>query len=239
MEFIKDEFDSTQLQINAYKLALHSAVTYNMVADALEKAKNKAFLTCFSPLIEQNVRVLEKLDFHLISIRNTYVYKKNLIPEVYLLERFQIRVFNADKITNSDIAKLAEPIFLVSRYHNDSEIPRKLGRSLYSQWVKNSLFHGYAQKCFIAWEGVVPVGICTVKIKDSDGYIDLLGVLPRYHGKHIGKTLLTHGLVFLYTQDVKNIYVVTESENIQSNIFYQNNAFILNSVDLAYHRHLS
>lgn len=238
MKIIKDEFDTSILGQHVYKITLDDKTTGSDIERAVHKI-DKGIIFCFTPLIPSNVTVLEGLGFHLVSIRSTYKFAGTLLLEDLLPEGYSIRPFDPSSvIADHDIHSLAQNIYIVSRYHKDRSISKNKSMEIYIQWVKNSLYKGYADRCFIARHSDTPMGICTVKIKEKNGYIDLLGVLPGHQSKKIGTALLSQGVAYLQSRKVSAIYVVTEGENIRANIFYQKNHFVIHGVDLVYHKHV-
>jgi len=200
---------------------------------------NSGIIFCFAPVSAQQISLLETLRFRFISIRNTYKYTQNEGQIEVLPDEYSISPYDPTyPMSDHDIKKLAYTIGKETRYFKDPFIPESKSTALYIQWVKNSLYHGLAAKCFIAWHGETPIGICTVKIKDSHGEIDLLGVLSQFQKKNIGKQLLFSAIHYLELQGTKKITVVTAGENIKSNIFFQKNGFVIESVELVYHKHI-
>lgn len=238
MKTIKDEFDTSILGHDVYKITLDDKTTGAEIEEGVQ-AIHKGIVFCFTPLVSQNVTTLEKLQFHFMSIRSTYKFvgpvpRVDPLPAGYSIAPF----VSSDIISDSDIYDLAHPIYVFSRYYKDTRIPKNKSMELYIQWVNNCLYKGYAQQCFLTWHQGKPIGICTVKIKDGKGFIDLLGVLSDYQDKTIGKQLVVRSLDYLKSRKIDNISVVTEAENIKANIFYQKNNFVIQGIALVYHKHV-
>lgn len=238
MKIIKEEFDSSILGEDVYTMTLEDKTTVLAIEEAVKKV-HKGIIFCFSPVILGIVNVLEKQGFNFVSIRNTYklagaIVVSESLPEGYSVTQFAL----SDTIRESDVFNLAHNIYTFSRYFKDVLIPKDKSRAIYIQWVNNSLYKKYAQRCYLAWHRNKPIGICTVKIRGNEGYIDLLGVLPGHQDKKIGKQLLAKSLDYLQSCKLGNIFVVTEGENIRANIFYQKNHFLLHRIELVYHKHI-
>ena len=176
-----------------------------------------------------------------MSIRNTY----KLAGSGYtarstqkLDDRFKVLQYSKDKpkISKPDILRFARIIGATSRYFHDSAIPKIYAERLYVRWIENSL-KGYADECFMVMRGGRLAGLITLKIKEAAGYIDLIGVGENYQGIGLGGVLASRSIEYFKSKNIKNIFVVTEGENLQANIFYQKNGFITQNVELVYHKH--
>lgn len=226
MKWTLDQFDTSIFGVPSYKSS--SPIT----------PIGKGFYTTFAPVDPTISEVLTRYGFRLISVRNTYLLG-TIEPEVagnkidLSIEPFSRKITLSPK----EMTALGKPIWEFSRYRRDRALPAAKSLEFYRVWVENSLYHGYADNCFVAKDGEKIVGFCTIKIKKGDGYVDLLGVLPRYRRKHIGSRLIDRALVFL-SKRVKRIFVVTEGENVPANRLYQKKGFIIDHVELVYHKHI-
>jgi ribosomal protein S18 acetylase RimI-like enzyme len=238
MHLVKDEFDTSILGQNVFKITLHEATDIAQVEKEIANIE-KGIICCFSPLTYSHVAMLERLNFQLISIRNTYQLRSDFVNDISFDDAFLIKPFEeADIIDGADIERMAKNIYAYSRFCKDEKMPRRQSLDIYLHWIKNSLHKKYTDINFIAWVQNKPVGICTAKIKDDVGYIDLLGVISDYQDKKIGKHLLSQTIEYLKSKKVSSICVITEGENLKANAFYQKNGFVIAKVELVYHKHL-
>ena len=238
MKLTHDEFDSSILNIPTYKLSLYVDDDVSEIKHKI-KIVSKGLICCFVSVAMKYIQALEMLDFQLISIRNTYKKTEKQEEKNDLLSGYSIESINTSAdLTNEIIRELVIPIYQKSRYCIDPLISRENGLFIYEQWLRNSLDNKYADQCFLARYKDKPIGICTAKIKDEIGYIDLLGVLPEYQHKHVGINLLQKTLQYMERKGYSSSRVITEGENIIANVFYQKNHFILEKVDLVYHKHI-
>jgi len=238
MKIDQSLFDTTLLGCGVYKIFLDSSSKKSEIEDAVKNIE-KGIIFCFVPVESYYNELLMKLQFNLVSIRNIYRYngvdrKIRSLPAEFSISPFSPEV----PLGEIDIENLALTIGKQTRYFKDRQIPEDKGKAVYMQWIKNSLYHGLATRCFIARKNRKVIGICSVKIKDTSGEIDLLGVLPEFQGKNVGTYLIHAALDFLLSNHVDPITVVTAGENITSNIFFQRNNFVIEKVELVYHKHI-
>lgn len=237
MKFYKDSFDSEIFGIEAYKIELDKTCIHEEIVECLNSV-SKGFICCFSPMIIGHIRILESLNFKLISIRNRYKYNNNVIKNSDLPEDYKIVSSENYEMKAEYIDKLAISIGQNTRYFKDELINRNLAKSLYVQWIKNSLFNGFSARSFILEYKSSAVGICTTKKKLADGEIDLLGIIEEHSSKGLGKQLLVSAIEYLQEQQCKQIYVTTAGENIPANKLFQKNNFIIDSVNTVFHKHI-
>lgn len=239
IKFYKDGFDSNIFGGNIYKLFIDKKIESEDVITNLLKNKDISYIFCFTTFNNFNIDILTKLGFRLISIRN--IYKKIFdkvnpslkIPAGYKIFRNSKRQIELSDIQITDIANV---IGNTSRYFKDNKLPKKKSLNLYRNWIKNSLYRGYADESFVIFKNKSLAGIITLKIKPEGGYVDLIGIAREFQNKGLGGVLLQKGVKYLLGKKIKNMYTITEGENVPASRFYQKNGFILDDVQLVYHK---
>ena len=134
---------------------------------------------------------------------------------------------------------MADIIGSTSRYFKDKQIPREKAMEIYVTWINNSIYNRYANESFFIMKGDKLTGLVTLKVKDNNGCIDLIGVHNDFQGLGLGKLLLQRGIQYFVDGGAGGIFVVSEGENIPATAFYQKTGFVINKVELVYHRHKS
>lgn len=241
MKLFFDEFDTKILKQNTYKLYLKENPNSNKLSEEIKKIKD-GIIFCFSPFSRKNILLLENLGFNLVSIRNTYKLdldsysKKGITPlskNYRILDKSQINGL----IDEKNLIGIAKTIFATSRYNKDEKLDKYTALDIYINWVKNSLYSDYAKQAFVAFDKSLSMGIITIKIKEGVAHIDLLGVINNYQNQKLASHLLINAIKYTNSQKITDIFVVTEGENIPANIFYQVNDFIIQKIELVYHKH--
>ncbi|MCS6955737.1 MAG: GNAT family N-acetyltransferase [Candidatus Calescibacterium sp.] len=226
MKIVTEEFDSSIFKKKVFRVILNSSLSTSDVAFLHEELArmHDAIIYCTIPVISSHIGVLEDCGFSLISIRNTYVYRRDFLNKTFEdeLPGYKVIEFRSDmNISDNVIHRFATVIGQVNRYFKDPKINKQHSQELYIQWINNSLYHGLATKCFFVFWGENPVGICTTRLNGSDARIDLFGVLPEFQGKGVGKLLLGGVLKYLLSYNPNVIWVATAGENIRANIFFK------------------
>ncbi|MDQ5951320.1 MAG: dTDP-4-amino-4,6-dideoxy-D-galactose acyltransferase [Patescibacteria group bacterium] len=233
MKLLLDSFDTKELGIDAYKLYLEYPVNSTELQKTLATL-NRGMVACFAPLHPAINSTLTNNGFSLITLRSTYT----LIHKLINPHNSTVTITDSCEQAASFSHELWQPIVTsvaqFSRYFLDTKLGEESAFKLYHQWIENSL-NGYADKVFCAVEGNVPLGIITLKNKEDGWYIDLLSVSCLAQGRGIGTALIKTALNSI--DDQRQIFVVTETENIPANRFYQQNGFRSSSLQVVYHKH--
>lgn len=241
-------FDTSILQIPVSKIFLtqeEQKQDFLSLKEKLAKKSENLFFS-YTPFYIPNIQFLEKIGFHLITIRQTYIQEikthctKNNHPELNTSSKIIQQQHVQKIITQKKISKLAETIGKTSRYYKDPLIKKQKAQTLYEKWIYNSIFQNYAQEVFCTTEKEEITGIATIKRENNSpcAFIDLIGVLPQFQRKKIGTLLLESIYNYCKEKHIHYIKVITEGENIQANAFYQKNNFVVEELQLVYHKHI-
>lgn len=131
----------------------------------------------------------------------------------------------AKKNDLSDLKKIVQNLFLLTRFYQDPLIPISKANMIYEQWIENSLMKRVADEMFV-WEDKGKIqGFITLQHK---GHIPLIGVAKEAQGQGIAKTLLQYTLNHLAKLNVKNVQIETQSINIAALRAYQQSGFKVN-----------
>jgi len=236
-EFYRDKFDSQLLGCEAWKLWLYQSVTPQAIAACLQSNAAIDAVFCFTVFDHANFRALQQAGFDLISVRNTYEMG---MPAPSVATHPAIEITRAsiarERIRQADLEVLADVIGATSRYYKDHRIERTQCHAVYTTWLNNSVFNGYAADSVLAFQGERLVGIHTVKVKNDVGVIDLIGVVPDLQSAGLGNALLQDGLNIMRERGATRVEVTTENENIVGSRFYQKHGFRLREMQVVWHR---
>lgn len=192
----------------------------------------------FTKAVPGCITFLERRNFTLIGIRSLYTCDRTNIKLPQKLNS-SVRVVRLDALKPpvlKSFDSLVTTIAKTSRYFKDPRIPTHKALEVYQQWFKNSLFEGYADMIFVAYDKDTPIGWLSLKIKGEVAIIDLIGILEDYQRRGVGKKLMSEAFKQAGNR-VKSFEVTTEGENIGAIRFYSQLGFMLESVELVYHKH--
>lgn len=235
-----EKFDSEIFKFNTARLKLlrplnELEINNNQINKYLINNQIK-FLIASTIVDPNNLNFLEKHNFNFISIKSLYElcefkdYKNNASP------KFEIKT---DKEINFDLNKiewqeLIDTLSFSSHYYKSLKLQKIFTKKIYEKWFENS-FNGYADKIFTINFNNEIAGIITLKIKDKEIFIDLLGIRPKFNNLGLGSIILSHAISFAKNLN-KKIFVYTQGENIPANRCYQKNGFRIKNIELIYHK---
>lgn len=239
IKYFKDPFDSKIFEKEVYKLIIEKFVSEKQIKNLFQK-KSQNLVFCFTPFCNKNIKVLESLNFNFTSIRTTYKYritkalKTNLPSSIFKINQLSKTPINLYK---NNLKNLANILAQTSHYCKDPQLTSKKAEKLYITWLENSLYHKYADEAFYITVKNRCIGLITLKIKENQGFIDLIGLEKKFQHQGLGKSLLAKGINYFQNKKIKNLLAITEGENIPANRFYQKNTFIVDKIELVYHKH--
>ena len=148
---------------------------------------------------------------------------------------------------------------LMMKEASDEEILKfahGLNRSFADHWNHSPLTDERALKwkniedtnirlCF-AMDGETLAGICMTEERvdynkengTKDGWANLLGVMPEYRRKRLGRALLSEGMKWIYDQGMDTIYLGVDAENEKALELYKSLGFKVNKESIHYKRDL-
>ncbi len=129
------------------------------------------------------------------------------------------------KATISDLdglKKVASESWQLTRFFNDSFLPRDRSILLYELWIENSLKGKVADEVFVWQEGANICGYITLK---KDGHIPLVAVLPSHQGKGISRKMVQAALNECKNMGIDKSYIETQVANISAIRSYQSCGF--------------
>ncbi len=125
------------------------------------------------------------------------------------------------KATLSDLEglkKVANESWQLTRFFNDSFLPRDKSKLLYEIWIENSLKGQVADEVFVWEEGKDIYGYITLK---KSGHIPLVAVLPGHQGKGISRKMVQAVLNECKNLGIVKSYIETQVANISAIRSYQ------------------
>lgn len=135
------------------------------------------------------------------------------------------------------IQKLNNQVF-VSDKENDDDLDTEWPFSKEGISYYKKLANGEYGKCFIAYDGDVPVGYVALAIKDfgyrKSKYVEIenIGVDPKYRSQGIGKQLIEASVNWTKSQNATRLYVSVYWNNKKGLGFYKKNGFYESGVEL-------
>lgn len=149
---------------------------------------------------------------------------------------------SAQKEDINQISKLANNIYLSSRYYYDDNFDKHKVNLYYKDWLKKSVYGKFDDLCLILKnkKNNYLLGFVTIKINsDKSASIGLIGVNKDFQRQGFGSILIKNLFFYLYKIKIKKLYVITQGRNISAQRLYQKNGFIINNTEIWYHKWLN
>ncbi len=158
--------------------------------------------------------------YHQTFIENKVVYFKNeLIYNDLNLENFLS--FSSTLFSREELYNLSFESGKFSRFNCDAKFTEEQFKNLYKKWIDNSIDLNFADDVLVYVVNNKIVGFVTYKIKNEEGIIGLIAVLPSQQGEGIGKKLIQIVENKLIKKDIRVLRIPTQKENIVACSFYE------------------
>lgn len=163
------------------------------------------------------------------------VYKQNFINNNTINKNYNIEIqsYKQREITE-DIFELALYSGAYSRYKLDSRFTVENFKTLYYDWIYNSVNSDFANDVLVYFYKEKPIGILTYDIFSTTSSIGIISVNPDYRGKSVGTKLLSH-YKSLLPNSVNCLKVVTQGINLMARSFYEKNGYEIEDISYTYH----
>ena len=148
----------------------------------------------------------------------------SLLPVVTSIKRSKVK----------SLYSLAGQLSRESRFFKDPFL-RSKARKLYETWVYRSIVNKYAKKYFVALNRTIPVGLCTLRVREGALTVDLFVVKKTVRQKGIGTTLINIAQNWAVDNGYWTLKVITSKENIPALKFYRKCGFRIHTESWVYH----
>lgn len=118
--------------------------------------------------------------------------------------------------------EMIKELYSYSRFY---EINSEKVDNFYFEWVKKAILGKFDDICFVYKESEKIKGFITLKVKDKELHIGLIGVNKNETSKGIGKELLAKAVEFGKMHNCEKIIVATQTENKGAINFYKKNGY--------------
>jgi len=159
---------------------------------------------------------LQSLGFFLADSMLTFTIDPESIKHDYQ-NNPGTEVFLASKNDSECLAEIARKAFAGYRghYHNNPSLDDNICDEAYIDWARNLVLgEKMADAVFLCRTGGKLVGFASLKVNEGGGAkAGLLGVLPEFRGKGVGKILHQARFQWCLNKDIREIHVETSLNN--------------------------
>lgn len=178
----------------------------------------------------QTIRLAEKNGFELVDIRVTLTHPLETLPP----QGSDFRVMEPADIP--ELSRIAAHGFHGTRFYNDSHFDRDRCGQLYSTWIQKSC-EKQSGRVFVVEQNATIAGFIACSLDPSlVGHIDLIAVDALFQRRGLARQLVLASLHYFKNQGMVQASVVTQGQNVKSQKLYQQCGYLVNSLELWYHR---
>lgn len=141
--------------------------------------------------------------------------------------RNTILAFAGSGFNKEDLYPVAFESGKYSRFKLDVKFGEESFKKLYTVWVDNSVTGKFADNILIDTEGRELRGMVTYKVQEHKAVIGLIGILPGYQGKGIGRGLLESVEKELIETNINELTIPTQLANNGACEFYKKNGYVI------------
>ena len=235
-----EKFDTEILQLNTARLKLSKSMPElgldkNTWHKFISNHQIK-FVICSTIPNEANLTFLAEQDFKFVSIKSLYEFCEIQNNQYTLPSDFEIKSENEISFDKNKIEwiELMHVIGSTSHYAKNEQLPKNTCSKIYSKWFENT-FSGHVDRIFTINFRNEIAGFISLKIRNEQIFIELLGVREKFNNKGLGSILTNQAIDYAKALN-KKIYVYTQGENIAANRCYQKNGFRIKNIELIYHK---
>jgi hypothetical protein len=187
----------------------------------------------------KSVTVAERENFHFVDIRLTFENdlsrsqedSSNRIPSGYSINK-------AVEADIPELEKMADSLYLDSRYYFDSNFEQPKVNEFYLGWLRKAVRGQFDDYCYVLRGTTgIPLAFCTIR-EDLNATVNigLVGANSGNGFKGMGSVLLEGVLSDLRKEGWSKVVVVTQGRNYRAQRLYQRNGFLTRKTELWYHK---
>lgn len=174
---------------------------------------------------QQNNFEVSIIDYYNSYQETKLVFQKKNITSTSSLNK--VKDTDIELITYEKLYNLALLSGKYSRFCLDKKIGESNFKSLYKQWVLNSLSKQFANKVFYIEQENTVVGFVTVATKHNYAQIGLIAVAEQYQGNGYGVQLLNKVEYYCAQNRITELRIPTQLKNKQACLFYKKNGYVV------------
>ena len=235
---VKDEWLSSILQRDAYKLAVNEGViekisdTASDEADRLRELQSgSVFMFAKIPVASVSAcKVLEALGFNLVD--TNILFERSIEAPRELTGNSQIR-FSLPEDREA-VMEVARENFIFSRFHLDPMVPDDAANEIKARWAGNFYAGNRGDYMVVGVvDGVIAGFLQLLKTADGRLIIDLIAADQRYRGRGIGSDMISFAEAQI--AGCKKYVVGTQIANVPSMRLYEKLGFRVSNAQYVFH----
>jgi len=181
-----------------------------------------------------SILLAEENNFHFADVRMILSLPVNQdMQEPQLINGIVFRQAELSDI--NALMKIADKLYLNSRYYFDPNFPIDRVHDFYRDWVRKAVLGQFDDLAWLICENDTPVAFCSVRFDQNNAVIGLVGVHSEFSGRGFGALLLQGVLSQMRKSGVDRVCVTTQGRNYPAQRLYQRVGFSIEKTQIYYH----
>ena len=214
---------------------LYTLCDEKYLSQQLLKYKDEGYRLLYWKIEEQDqdsLNIAKNLQFNTYDTKVTY--RLNLTTRSPIIpENSGVQLYSGE-ITPELIA-LGKQTGDYSRFQNDKNFPPDTFEKMYAEWMLNAFSAEQSDAIFVLEENAKMFGFATVFFNEEDAEIILIAIDHVHRKKGFAKMLVDHISAYAYQKGFKNLFVVTQEQNIPACNLYESCGFEIVKKEYIYH----
>lgn len=228
------DWDTTQLGIKTARINSTTSDITSLLSFA--KLQKYQLLYWQTPQSDEFLKSAEINKGILTDHKITYLIDLNTLDKNQLINEIHHPIEHyTEKHPSPELITLAYESGKYSRFQADPNMTESQFKTIYEEWIKNSVNHSIASDVFIIKHSRELLGFATVGEKNQRGDIGLLAVNEHARGKNIGTSLIKSAQNYFIEKNFRFSQVVTQQDNIPACKLYEKCGYHIEKVELFFH----
>lgn len=163
------------------------------------------------------------------------VFEKDISDVIPLYQEGDFLKYLAVGGSIEELKTIINGLYLNSRFR-DPWFTLFERESFYKLWIENAVLSKFDDCCLILKNGSSIVGFVTLRIRNNEGIIGLIGVKSTCQGQGIGKKLLQLVDTYCANNGAKKIIVSTQASNVSAVKLYHKNGYNLSNISYWFYK---
>ena len=201
--------------------------------DNLDQARAAGIkLIYFSTLSHEKTIIQQAIELRGILVDHKVTYLIDITVNHNLNNKLD---YYSESQPSDQLIQLAYDSGKYSRFKNDPNLSDIQFKTIYHEWMVNSVNHTIARDILVIYAEKILLGMVTVGEKNHRGDIGLLAVAQRARGKKIGTKLVHAAQQYFYEKKYTQSQVVTQKDNIAACALYEKCGYHVEKTECFFH----
>ena len=180
-----------------------------------------------------NLNALNKHAFSLVE--GELLFRKALPLTVNPTSLTDFNAYTATESSLDELKCIVSDLYVNSRFRAPWFTPEERS-AFYQMWLENAVLSKFDDCCLILKSEGAITGFVTIRIRQGEATIGLIGVAEPFQGQGGGKQLLELAQDYCISKKAKCIKVATQTSNISAASLYSKSGFAITDISYWFYK---